>query len=272
MKFTVHILAAAAALMAGQAVAQGIPVYDNLTQVRLVLDSVEQARQYTALIDQYTQQLTSYSLEVQNLAALPGSLRNDVQGTVSQQIGRVTGDFGVSVGNSIMNMNTDSTSYYAALENKLAVLHGNVPSSLAGVSAALAALDITPDMSNPTYKGTVADRIKYEKVLDSYRLAGQLVNNSQKRATVSSAVSNSMKDLPANNTVGAIQLLATQNTIAYGQNEDLLKAQASLLQAEQDKEAQRLADRETLRQLGLARTARIKSELATSEPSYKPSF
>lgn len=247
--------------------ASGIPVVDVASIAQQIIDYAEQILMYLKQVDQYQQQLTDYALELQNLAALGGTIRNDIKTTFTNQLVKVTSDFGASVGFQDLNMNPDQANYYAILENKLIAAHGNVTRTTAAMNAALAALGVPSVANDPLYATNIADRKKHALVMDSIRLAHQTVNNAQKRAGVANGISDAMKNLPSNNTVGAIQVLGAQNALTYSQMEDLLKVQAANLKLAQDEEARALANRELIRTNQLNSIQKAKTERNTHVPS-----
>jgi conjugal transfer/entry exclusion protein len=247
--------------------ATGIPVVDALSNAQQLIDYAEQLLMYAKQVDQYQQQLTDYALEIQNLQALGGTIRGDIKTTVTNQLVKVTTDFGASAGFQDLNMNPDQANYYANLENKLTAAYGNVTRTTAAMNTALAALGVPSVTNDPLYAANIADRKKHALVMDSIRLAHQTINNAQKRSGVANGISEAMKNMPSNNTVGAIQVLGAQNALTYSQIEDLLKVNAANLKLAQDEEARALANRELIRTNQLNAIQKAKTERNTPVPS-----
>jgi hypothetical protein len=261
------IAAAGATAPTTPSYAQGIPVYDNLSVIQQFVDYVEQGMHYIQLLDQYKQLVKSYALEIQNLQQLPGAIRSQISGVLSTQLTTTLNDMGLSNGGNTLGMNTKSATYYSDLEAKLRTTYGALTSTMATLNASLSALGLPANATNPTYTANLQDRMKYEQMLDQFRLASQIIQNGRDREGSARSVTAQMASLPDNNTVGAIQLLGAQNALNYAQLEDLLKVQAAQLKAAQDQEARVLAERDQYRQAELNRLTRAAATRAAPAPT-----
>jgi hypothetical protein len=261
------IAAAGATAPTTPSYAQGIPVYDNLSVIQQFVDYVEQGMHYIQLVDQYKQLVKSYELEIQNLQQLPGAIRSQISGVLGTQLTTTLNDMGLSNGSNTLGMNTKSATYYSDLEAKLRTTYGALTSTMATLNASLSALGLPANATNPTYTANLQDRMKYEQMLDQFRLASQIIQNGRDREGSARNVTSQMASLPDNNTVGAIQLLGAQNALNYAQLEDLLKVQAAQLKASQDQEARILAERDQYRQAELNRLTRAAATRAAPAPT-----
>lgn len=212
-------------VFATQANAQ-IPVTDAGSIAQQIVDYANQGLQYSELLSQYNQMLTNYALEIQNLAALPGTIRSQVQTRLLSQLNSNLQDFGVSYQGGDILFNPNSANYYQQLEAFLKNIHGEVPRQMTTVNTDLAALGLPTNSTNPIWQGAYTNRMKYEGMLDNLRANALMRNNAANRSNEANNIATQMSNLPANNTVGAIQLLAAQNSLSYAQQEEVLKQQA----------------------------------------------
>lgn len=222
-------------VLSTQANAQ-IPVTDAGSIAQQIVDYANQGLQYGELLNQYNQMLTNYALELQNLAALPGTVRSQVQTRLLGQLNSNLQDFGISYQGGDILFNPNSPNYYQQLEQFLKNIHGDVPRQMTTVNADLAAMGMPTNGTNPVWQGAYTNRMKYEGMLDNLRANALMRNNAANRANEANNIASQMANLPANNTVGAIQLLAAQNSLSYAQQEEVLKQQAianRLLQQQQ---------------------------------------
>lgn len=241
-----------------QAQAQ-IPVTDAASISQQIIDYANQGLQYAKQIEQYKQMLQDYMLQLQNLQQLPGAIRQQIETQLIGQLVNTVGDFGVAYLNNLPKLSPEMSSFYANAETVLKNSYGQTPGTLPALNATLASLGLTGSMSSPTFKSNYTDRMRYERLLDDIRQVALTRNNAEKRATEARGIAAQMKTLPDNNTVGAIQLLAAQNSLSYGQMEDLIKSQSQTLKVIQQQESQQLANQENLRQLELARVKNAQS-------------
>ncbi|WKB50507.1 hypothetical protein [Eleftheria terrae] len=247
-----------------------IPTTDILTNTQLTIDYGNQMNQYAELVDQYTQQLEDYQLQLQNLQQLPGTIRAQVRNRFSHQLTSTHQDYGLSYLNQYIRLNPAAGSYYPQLESMLKTALTVVPRTMNALNLDMEALDLPQDLSNPVWKRAYTDRIQYERLLDDHRALALQRQNAQERAQEAAAITSQMQALPDNNTVGAIQLLAAQNSLTYMQNEELLKANALLAKPIQQKEAEILANREARRQLELERVKRAQVRSYTMSINETP--
>lgn len=229
------IVVALSFVFATEANAQ-IPVTDAGSIAQQIVDYANQGLQYSELLSQYNQMLTNYALEIQNLAALPGTIRNQVQTRLLSQLNSNLQDFGVSYQGGDILFNPNSANYYQQLEQYLKNIQGDIPRQMTTVNADLAALGLPTNSTNPVWQTAFTNRMKYEGMLDNLRANALMRNNAANRSNEANNIATQMSNLPANNTVGAIQLLAAQNSLSYAQQEEVLKQQAianRLLQQQQ---------------------------------------
>jgi hypothetical protein len=244
----------AASFLVGASFAQAqIPVTDAISIGQQIIDYANQGLQYAELLDQYNQQLTDYSLELQNLAALPGTVRNQVSSRFNLQSASNLTDFGVSYGGSSMLLSPNTSTFYNQAETLLTNINGNVPQPITSLNTTLASLGLPTNNTNPVWQSGFSDRMKYEGLLDDYRANSLMRENASNRANEAKNVTAEMANLPANNTVGAIQLLAAQNALSYAQAEEVLKQQAIANRLTQQQQIDILSSRDA------ARTEKLKA-------------
>lgn len=251
--------------LAQPASAAGIPVIDITAILQLIAEQITSNDQLLQEIQQTSQMLTDYSLQLQNLQQLPGTLRADIQNRLATQLTSNLGDFGASLLESITTSDPNPATFYTAVETTLKAALGETPRAISALNIDLTALGITPAPGVPMYDAQIKDRVQYERILDGYRNAALVRKNAADRATQAVGIANQMAGLPDNNTVGAIQLLGAQQSLGYAQNEELLKMQALLLKTMQESKAQQLAESELFRQ---AQITRLKGAQADNYNGY----
>jgi hypothetical protein len=240
--------------------ATGIPVIDVAAIAQLIVDQISQNAQLAESVSQTLQMYTDYSLQLQNLTQLPGSVRAEIQNRLQSQIANNINDFGVSYLSSVSTMDPNSANYYNQLEGTYnTAMNGRVPRTMSSLNTDLTSVGLGTGTSTPIGQSAFQDRVQWERVMDDTRQVALTRKNAEQRASQAQSIAQQMKNLPSNNTVGAVQLLAGQQTLAYAQNEDLLKNQAALLRVEQERQTRLLAEREEMRQLELNRLNRAKA-------------
>lgn len=226
--------------------AQGIPVID-------VASIVEALNQELNQLNQLKQQLIDYQMQVQNLQKLNGPIRGNVANNVKLQLNSNNRDFGISGTNSIARMDADPTKFYRNAETTLKSTVGAAPYTAAKLQQETA--DIGGVNAHPD---ALVDRERYDAMLDDMRQVSLARQNSEARTTQASAIADEMANLDSGNTVGAIQLLAAQNSLSYAQMEDLIKNQLLLLKNEQEKKAKELADAQKIREKQIKKAKDLK--------------
>lgn len=257
-KMMKKLVLAVSIVFATQANAQ-IPVTDVASISQQIIDYANQGLQYSELLSQYNQMLTNYSLELQNLAALPGTVRNQVQGRLLAQLNSNLQDFGVSYQGGDMLFNPNAANYYTQLEQLLKNVNGEVPRQMTSVNTDLAAMGMPTNSTNPVWQSSFSNRMKYEGMLDNLRANALMRNNSANRSNEANNIATQMANLPANNTVGAIQLLAAQNSLGYAQQEEVLKQQAIANRLLQQQQVEMLTNEDTAQKARLTTLSKFQS-------------
>lgn len=269
MKTAIHkVQRAIAGVAAGLALALASPaafaqwtVFDPANLGEAIVQEINQLDQLGLQNADAIQQLQNYKLQLQNLQQLPGSVRGDVKNHLQKQLlGNVT-DFGRSLLNKNATNNPNSASYYVQAEDIVNVGIGAVPRTTASTDAELASLGIGTGQDSGFGRDNSRDRMQYDRVMDDMRQVALTRQNADDRAVQANQVTNEMTKLSDNNTVGAIQLLSAQNSLAYAQNEDLLKTQSAMLKNQQEAQMRLLVEKEEYRKLELARLAKIKASV-----------
>ncbi|RZI40356.1 hypothetical protein EGT07_23730 [Herbaspirillum sp. HC18] len=253
-------LASMGAIVPQSAHASGIPVVDVAAIAQLIVDQISQNLQYGEQAAQTLQMYTDYALQLQNLAALPGAVRDQVENNLKTQIANNIADFGVSYLNGATTLDPNSPAYYANLEGMYKLGMNEVPRTTTSLDVDLAAVGLGTGTATAMGQSAYTDRVQWERVMDDMRQVALTRKNAEQRSVQAKNIAVEMKNLPANNTVGAMQLLAGQQTLNYAQNEDLLKNQAALLKNDQEQQARFLAEREELRKRELTRLNKVKAE------------
>lgn len=249
-------LSATILLSSGQAHAQWA-VFDASSLRESIIHELNQLEQI-ALGNAYSlQQLKDYRLQLQNLQQLPGTIRSQVQTRLEHQLLNNIKDFGKSVMNKQATQNPNSASYYTNAEDITAMTIGNVPRPSASTAAEMSSLGMQTDNSQ-FVRSSQKDRIHYERVADDLRQVALTRQNSEDRAVQANSIANQMTNLSDNNTVGAIQLLSAQNSLAYAQQEDIAKNQAAILKNQQEQQLRELAEREAGRAQELERLRKVR--------------
>ena len=234
--------------------AQGIPTYDNMNFINMLKSELNE-------LNQIQQQLTDYQLQLKNLSKLEGTIRNDVLNNVVNQLKNNVNDYGVSELNGVVRANSDPSVYYQQTDSLLKNNIGNTPYDTSTLTNQATNVGLDTTNSAGLYASGVADRKQYERVLDDMRQVSVTRSNSENRQAQANNITQQMATLDSNNTVGALQLVAAQNSLAYAQNEDLIKNQATLIKIQQEQEARRLIENQKAREKELARLNDLKQEL-----------
>lgn len=258
----------AAVLSVSNASAQ-LTVWDPGNYYEAVIQELNQLDQIAIQNAQQLQQLTDYRLQLQNLQQLSGSLRGDVKQRLAQQLLGNVQDFGRSLLNKTSTKDPNSGSYYVQAEDIISTGIGSVPRSTAATDVDLGAVGLGTGQQSEIGRDAYKDRQQYDRVMDDVRQVAMMRKNSEERATQANAVANEMARLPDNNTVGAIQLLSAQNSLAYAQQEDLLKNQAAALKEAQERQLRVLVEKEELRKRELDRLAKVRANASTPAPTVK---
>lgn len=221
--------------------AQGIPTYDNMANIRLILTGITELDQLAQQTTQTIQQLTDYRLQLQNLQSLPGTVRSQVQSHLVGQLQNTVGDYGASNLNGLARINPSATTYYdqagILINNEIGV----TPVDTNALNQQLQQVGIDPANSAVGKNNTVT-RNQYLRTLDDMRQVALSRQNSQNRAVVANNIATQMTNLPANNTVGAIQLLGAQNSLTYAQQEELLKTLSLQLKNMQEQQLREISE------------------------------
>lgn len=251
--------AAGATLAFSSAANAQIPVTDIALNVQQVLAYAEQLLQYAGELEQYANMVEQYELQLTNLTKLPGTIRTEIQSGLEAQLVSNLNDFGVSYLGQLPQLAADTSTFYANAETLYKNAYSSTPRTMATATSTMSAVGLPTDMSSPMYKGAYQDRMTWEKLLDNMRQSAVMRQNAQNRSTQANSITSQMQALPDNNTVGALQLIAGQASLAYAQNEDLLKTTSQTLRVLQEKDAQTLSEADVLRQHELDRLAAIQS-------------
>jgi len=251
--------AACIALACAPAANAQIPVTDIALNVQQVLAYAEQGLQYASELEQYANMVEQYELQLTNLTKLPGTIRTEIQTGLQTQLVNNLNDFGVSYLGQLPQLAADTATFYANAEALYKTAYSSTPRTMDVATSTMSAVGLPTDMSSPMYKGAYQDRMTWEKLLDAMRQSAVTRQNAQNRSTQANSITAQMQALPDNNTVGAIQLLAGQQSLAYAQNEDLLKTTSQTLRVLQEKDAQTLSEADALRQHELDRLSTIQS-------------
>lgn len=236
-----------------------IPVTDIALNVLQGFSYAEQLLQYAEEVSQMVQMYEDYALQLQNLTKLPGEIRGQIEGRLNIQLTSNLHDFGVSFLGAISKTNPDKRSFYSNTEELFRAAYGSTPRTTSALAPSLEALGIRADMSSPIYKASYQDRLNWERMLDDMRHTAVARQNAEDRSAEATSITAEMKSLGDNNTVGAVQLLAAQQSLGYAQQEDLLKTQAQALRVMQQHEAQALAEQDDFRQHELTRLTQVQS-------------
>lgn len=233
-------------------------VFDGASLTQAIVNEMNQLEQI-ALGNVYNlQQLKDYRLQLQNLQQLPGTIRNQVRDRLEHQLLNNIRDFGRSVINKQNTQNPNSSTYYSNAEDITALTIGNVPRPSSSTAADLTSLGMSTENS-AMLRGSQKDRMQYERVSDDLRQVALTRQNSEDRATQANSIANDMANLSDNNTVGALQILSAQNSLAYAQQEDLSKNQAAILKNQQELQLRELAEREADRTYELERLRKVRA-------------
>lgn len=273
MKTAIHTTQRAiAGAAAGLAIALSSPaafaqwtVFDPANLTEAIVQEINQLDQLAMQNTDAIQQLTNYKLQLQNLQQLPGSVRGDVKDRLQKQLLGNVKDFGRSLLNKNATNNPNSASYYVQAEDIINVGIGDVPRTTASTDTELSSLGMTTGRDSSFGRDNSRDRMQYDRVMDDMRQVALTRQNADDRAVQANQVTGEMAKLSDNNTVGAIQLLSAQNTLAYAQNEDLLKTQSAMLKNQQEAQMRLLVEKEEYRKRELARLAKIKASVPVTD-------
>lgn len=246
-------------LHAPHAAAQWI-VNDPVNYVENLIHSINQLDQLAVLNAQQLQQLQDYRLQLLNLQKLGGNLRQGVQTNVGQQLLGNVNDYGRSLRNQTSTRNPNSSSYYIQAEDIVSTSIGDVPRTTAATDVDLGSVGLGRGQQSGIGRAAFQDRQQYDRVMDDVRQGAITRQNSETRAVQANALAGQMATLGDNNTVGAIQLLSAQNSLAYAQQEDLIKNQAALLKDSQERQLRELVEKEAFRKRELERLSKLKAE------------
>lgn len=235
-------------------------VIDPAVLGQAILEEINQLEHIVLTNGMSIQQLKDFRLQLQNLQKLEGSLRNDVKNQLKQQLLNNVRDYGRSMLNHATTLDPNSSTYYTNADDIVRTSIGDVPRTTTATDADLANLGLATGQGSSIGASAYRDRQQYERVMDDMRQVAQTRSNSENRAVQANAISEKMSKLDDNNTVGAIQLLAAQNALVYGQNEDAVKTQAAVLKNNQEEQLRALTEREALRKRELARLSKALAE------------
>jgi hypothetical protein len=258
-RMAVLLAVATMALHSPQASAQWI-VKDPFNYMENLVHSINQLDQLAVLNAQQLQQLQDYRLQLLNLQKLGGTLRQGVQSNLGQQLTGNVNDYGRSLLNKTATRDPNSSSYYMQAEDIVSTSIGDVPRTTAATDVDLGNVGLGRGQQSGMGREAYQDRQQYDRVMDDVRQGAITRKNSETRAVQANAMANQMANLGDNNTVGAIQLLSAQNSLAYAQQEDLIKNQAALLKDAQERQLRSLVEKEAYRKRELERLSRLKSE------------
>ncbi|MGK5033193.1 hypothetical protein [Janthinobacterium sp. MDT1-19] len=263
-------LAGAIAILSG--LATSVPahaqwaVFDAAGLMEAIVQELNQLEQIANANIRTMQQLKDYRLQLQNLQQLPGNLRREVQSRLQRQLLNNVRDFGRSIINKQNTQDPHSATYYTNAEDITTMTIGSVPRTSASISADLTSIGMNSNES-VVVRGAQLDRMQYERVADDIRHVALTRQNAEDRATQANTVAEQMATLADNNTVGAIQLLSAQNSLAYAQQEDLGKTQAAILKNQQEMQLRELAEREGDRKAEIERLRKVRAEAQSPRAS-----
>jgi len=233
---------------------QGMPVIDIASIIEAI---VQQGHQLSQLRQQYE----DYRLQIQNLEKLDDNLRRQVLAQIQNQLRNNINDFGVSELNKLPKLSSNGGVFYSGAENILTENIGKVPATRAQTISDMNSIGL--DSSNPDgmLRGATVERKQYERILDDMRQVALTRSNAEARAVQANQITEKMASLESNNTVGAIQLLAAQNSLSYAQMEDLIKNQAAIIKNTQEDQARVLIENQKSRDKELKRIKKLQEEI-----------
>jgi hypothetical protein len=261
-KLTLNVLkgiAASSALVTQVSFAQ-IPVTDLVNKAELIVQQLNQLDQLDEMYQQTLQQLIDYKLQLQNLQKLAGPARANVQTNVKNQLANNVNDFGVSNLNGIPKMDSAAGTFYTKADALLVKQIGQTQGSESDVRNDMQSVGLDSSKANSMATDARINKEKYDRVLDDLRQVALTRKNSEERAKQANEITAKMAELEDNNTVGAIQLLAAQNSLAYLQTEDLIKNQAVILKNTQEQQARQTIEDNKVRQKELDRLKKLKQK------------
>lgn len=250
---------------------QALPVFDAANLFEAIIQELNQLEQIAADEIAYIQQLKEYRLQLEALKQLPGNIRNDVKDHLKRQLLKNVRDYGKSIMNKTSTQSSDSSTYYVVAEDIVSAgMDSEAPRSLAKTSMDLVRLGMKPGKESGMGRDTHVDRMHFDRILDDLRQVAIARENSENRGQQANEIARQMAAMPDNNTVGAIQLLSAQNALAYAQNEDLIKAQTTLMKSQQEAEIRLLVEKEAARKRELARLTKIRTETQQTNVQMVP--
>ncbi|WP_395398722.1 hypothetical protein ACHMW6_00170 (plasmid) [Pseudoduganella sp. UC29_106] len=219
----------------------GLPVFDYANLAEAILQELNQIEQLGQLNMQTLQQLKDYRLQLQNLQQLKGQVRDEVKQRLQQQLLSNVRDYGRSLMSKSVTADPNAGSYYRLSDDIVSTSIGGVPRSAAETKSNALRVGLSQD-SAMTLEAS-RDRMQYDRVQDNMRQVALTRANAERRAEQANAVTKEMSQLKENNTVGALHVLAAQNSIAYAQGEDSIKTQTTLLQNMEEQRTRLLTER-----------------------------
>lgn len=241
-------------LGAGNCFGQGMPVIDAASIAEALIQEANQ-------LDQLKQQYKDYKLQIENLEKLDENLRRNVLLYIQSQLRNNINDYGVSELNRLPKLFSSANTFYAAADSILTNQIGKVPATRLQVIEAMNSIGL--DSSNPDgmLQDATVDRKKYERILDDIRQVSLTRANAENRSAQANEITTKMASLDSNNTVGAIQLLAAQNSLSYAQMEDLIKNQATIIKNIQEEQARLLIENQKSRDKELKRIKKMQEQV-----------
>ena len=232
---------------------QGAPVIDAASIIEQLVQQLNQ-------LNQLRQQYIEYKLQIQNLEKLDENLRRNVLIYIQSQLRNNINDYGISELNGLPKLSSSVNTFYGNAETILTNNIGRVPATRQQTIEAMNGIGL--DVNNPDglLQGATIDRKKYERILDDMRQVSLTRSNAESRSTQANEITAKMASLDSNNTVGAIQLLAAQNSLSYAQMEDLIKNQAALIKNMQEEQARLLIENQKSRDKELKRIKKMQEQ------------
>lgn len=251
--------------------AQAFPVFDITNFLQALLDELTQLDMLYEQELAHLQQLREYRLQLENLKQLPGSIRNEIKDNLKRQLLNNVQDYGRSLLNKTATQNPNAGSYYVVAEDILALaMDRDVPRTLAKTTLDLVRLGMKPGKDSGLGRDSHVDRMHFDRIMDDLRQIALSRHNAENRGEQANVIAKRMAEMSDNNTVGAIQLLSAQNSLSYAQNEDLIKAQAAMMKAQQENEVRLLVEKEAARKHELNRLAKIRAETQQTNVQMVP--
>lgn len=260
LKLIILKVFAATTMFVAQSSSAQIPVTDLINRAEMLIQELNQLDQLDEMYKQTLQQLIDYKLQLQNLQKLGGPVRANVQTNVKNQLANNVNDFGISNLNGIPKMDSAAGTFYTNADALLNKQIGQTQGSEAEVRNDMQSVGLDSSKTNSMATDARINKEKYDRVLDDMRQVALTRKNSEERAKQANEITAKMAELDDNNTVGAIQLLAAQNSLAYAQTEDLIKNQAAILKNSQEQQARQTIEDNKVRQKELDRLKKLKQK------------